>query len=139
MFLYSRILHADTANVSAASMPRVATVRLSKFITDVASERKGGDHGRILLKLDIEGSELEVMTDLMLSGALRKLDRVLVEWHLDNDGDDDGDRARFMAGAKKAVETAAYVARKLLGDTTEVIQFDDETYFDQQLSLNGCS
>ena len=33
------------------------------------------------MKMDIEGSELEVMTDLLLSGALSRVDLIFVEWH----------------------------------------------------------
>ena len=36
----------------------------------------------VLLKLDIEGSELEVMLDLLLTGALSQVDVALVEWHM---------------------------------------------------------
>ena len=33
------------------------------------------------MKIDIEGSELEVMPDLLLSGAMRHVDVAFVEWH----------------------------------------------------------
>ena len=33
------------------------------------------------MKLDIEGSELEVMPDLLLSGALRHVNGIHAEWH----------------------------------------------------------
>jgi hypothetical protein len=35
----------------------------------------------IIMKLDVEGSELEVMEDLILTGGLAPINRTLVEWH----------------------------------------------------------
>ena len=33
------------------------------------------------MKIDIEGSELELVPDLVLSGALRNVSKVFIEWH----------------------------------------------------------
>ena len=33
------------------------------------------------MKLDIEGSEVEVIPDLIVSGALSQIDLVFLEWH----------------------------------------------------------
>ena len=38
---------------------------------------------QVVMKLDIEGSELEAVPDLLLSGALQNVDKVFVEWHVD--------------------------------------------------------
>ena len=35
----------------------------------------------VLMKMDVEGSELELLTDLLISGALQHIDDVLVEYH----------------------------------------------------------
>ena len=33
------------------------------------------------MKMDVEGTELELITDLLISGALQHVDNVLVEYH----------------------------------------------------------
>jgi hypothetical protein len=33
------------------------------------------------MKMDVEGAELELLTDLLISGALQHVDNVLVEFH----------------------------------------------------------
>jgi len=35
----------------------------------------------VLMKMDVEGSELELLLDLLTSGSLQYIDRVLVEYH----------------------------------------------------------
>ncbi len=65
----------------------VSLVRLSSYILDVVSKR---DLGRapdplrppaVLMKMDIEGSELEVVPDLLVTGALRHVNVTMIEWH----------------------------------------------------------
>ena len=36
---------------------------------------------QVIIKIDIEGSELEVVPDLVFSGALRNTSKVFIEWH----------------------------------------------------------
>ena len=36
---------------------------------------------QVIMKIDIEGSELEVVPDLVFSGALRNTSKVFIEWH----------------------------------------------------------
>jgi len=33
------------------------------------------------MKLDVEGSELEIVADMIVTGALPLVNRTLVEWH----------------------------------------------------------
>jgi len=35
----------------------------------------------VIMKMDVEGSELEVMEDLIVTGELAGINRTLVEWH----------------------------------------------------------
>ena len=35
----------------------------------------------VIMKMDIEGSEVEVLTDLLLSGAMAHIDATMVEFH----------------------------------------------------------
>ena len=40
------------------------------------------------MKIDIEGTELEVVPDLLISGALRNISKVFIEWHAENELDE---------------------------------------------------
>ncbi|TRY81192.1 hypothetical protein TCAL_14511 [Tigriopus californicus] len=42
---------------------------------------KGSRYSSVVMKVDIEGSEVEVITDLVLTGALNFVDYITVEWH----------------------------------------------------------
>ena len=35
----------------------------------------------VVMKMDIEGSEIEVMSDLLVSGAMNHIDLIIPEWH----------------------------------------------------------
>jgi hypothetical protein len=35
----------------------------------------------VLMKMDVEGAELELLSDLLISGSLQHIDRVMVEYH----------------------------------------------------------
>ena len=39
-----------------------------------------GRRGAVVMKLDVEGQEMEIMADLVMSGALAQLDNVHVDW-----------------------------------------------------------
>ena len=36
---------------------------------------------QVVMKIDIEGTELEVVPDLLISGALRSVNKIFIEWH----------------------------------------------------------
>ncbi len=65
----------------------VRLVRLSSYILDVVAKRDLGreiDPERppvVLMKMDIEGSELEVVPDLLVTGAMQHVNVTMIEWH----------------------------------------------------------
>jgi hypothetical protein len=115
-------------------------VRLVRAQLDVTARRAGTPPGqragKILMKLDIEGSEWTVLTDLMDSGALCAVDSVFVEYH-----DADFERIGAQAGSlrRAALVTMRDAVRSLrttisaaLGAEgscpTRVVDLDDETF-----------
>ena len=70
----------------------VNLIKLSDFINDVVANRivpltpadKSGKDIKpptVLMKIDIEGSELEVVSDLLFAGSLQHIDAAIIEWH----------------------------------------------------------
>jgi FkbM family methyltransferase len=62
-------------NVNKCSFVEVETTRLSDFIQTMSRRIK-------LIKMDIEGSECEVLNDLIDTGVIHSIDLVLVELHV---------------------------------------------------------
>lgn len=90
------------------------------------------------MKLDIEGSELEVLTDLIVSGALHHVDFAAVEYH-SSSFDASDVRSTFIDGLRKAVDTLAFLSKKLrLKSELNVVNFDDETYGNTVFPLPNC-
>ena len=61
----------------------ITIVRIAEFINDVVGTRKlpTEEPGAVVMKLDVEGLELEILADLIHSGALRHLNNVHIEYH----------------------------------------------------------
>lgn len=53
----------------------VKTIRFSDFINEFSNE----DY--IIVKLDIEGAEYNVVSDLLLTGTIHKINELYIEWH----------------------------------------------------------
>ena len=58
-------------------------MRIAQYIKDVVATRAippGRGPGAVVMKLDVEGGEVEIMADLIMSGALAHLDNIHVDW-----------------------------------------------------------
>ena len=66
---------AGVLPVSGFTESRVRCVKLSDYITERID----------LLKMDIEGSELSVLSELAIAGKLQMIDRVFLEYHPESD------------------------------------------------------
>ena len=115
-------------------------VKLVRAQLDMTARRAGTPAGqragKILMKLDIEGSEWTVLTDLMDSGALCAVDGVFVEYH-----DADFERIGAQAGSLRRAALAtmrdavrslrAAISPALRGEGScpaRVVDLDDETF-----------
>lgn len=117
-------------------------VRLVRAQLDLTARRAstppGQRAGKILMKLDVEGSEWTVLTDLMDSGALCAVDSVFVEYH-------EADFARIgrsklttplrraalgtMGDAVRSLRATITAALRAEGSCpTHVVDLDDETF-----------
>jgi len=66
----------------------VVTIRIADFINNVVAKRRLPEtEGHelppaVIMKLDVEGREMEIIPDLLLSGAIAHIDTLHVDWHL---------------------------------------------------------
>ena len=66
-----------------AEISDIEVVRIAQYIKDVVATRAvppGRGPGVVVMKLDVEGGEVEIMADLIMSGALAHLDNIHVDW-----------------------------------------------------------
>lgn len=103
---------------------KVTTRKLPRSINAEVLEQKPN----VVMKLDIEGSELEVLTDLLVTGALQHIDLVTVEYHPKSFTSDDK-RPAFIEGLEKAIDTITYLSQRLrLNAVINVKTFEDESF-----------
>jgi len=119
---------------------RVATTRIAEFINNVVAARRI-PKGRgeelppaVIMKLDVEGKEMEVIPDLVLSGALAHIDTLHVDWHLLADWQDpEADRT------KRAIEFFTHLGNRYnISHVAQVDDRDDESYGDFSGDLPLC-
>jgi FkbM family methyltransferase len=72
-FTIGSTLDANKTDVDRESFVEVDVVRLADFIAAIPRVR--------LLKLDIEGAEIDVLSDLLATGLLSRIDLTVVETH----------------------------------------------------------
>ena len=90
------------------------------------------------MKMDIEGSELEVLTDLLATGSLQHVDLTMVEYHPFSFKKNDS-RADYIDGLQKSVDTLTYLSKKLrLQSPINVNSLDDESYANVTFPLPRC-
>ena len=76
-------------------------------IVNIINDNKQSNNTQIMMKMDIEGSELEVIHDLILSGSFLHIDYIMVEWH---------SRISGMEKRKKQMEKESLLLRYDLKD-----------------------
>ena len=117
----------------------VRQVRLSRIIALV--RRRLAPSGRILMKLDVEGSEWTILPDLMVNGSLCSLHAVFAEFH--EFAFAAASRARrktdrIQSAGYRAMKRALVAAREELASSlsacfgTKIDTIDDESYVHDQ-------
>lgn len=130
---------------------RIRTIHLAAWINENINKRRipsvpHGDYGsrgpKVVMKMDIEGSEYIVLPDLVLSGALCGIDLVFGEFHGHNDADY---IPLNFTGHRISIDTTdqAEVARMILKGVipmsrnckTRLVELDDESYLHDGVAL----
>ena len=122
---------------------KVQLIRLSKFINEVVAKRRipyldPKIHGdpKVLMKLDIEGSEVEVVPDLLEQKSVDHLDGCMVEFHIGIVKDEKRKKAaRLLKEAwTKWTEFYNLVNYHQIG----LLSLDDETFYKSNQTLPQC-
>jgi len=114
-------------------METVNVVRIAKYITDVVAKRRlptsaGVTIPRVVIKSDIEGAELKIIPDMVITGAFGHVDNIHMEWH---------GNSSYRKGREAAMISKLAPAITALGELSEseglehqfkIEETDDETY-----------
>ena len=120
-------------------------IRLSEFILQKVMTRKlanviskENQSPQIVMKMDIEGSELEVLTDMVITGALQYVSLALIEFH-PLSYQKNSTRQLGILNLKKSIATLQTISKNLnLSSTYHVASFDDEHYYNSSFALPNC-
>ena len=128
-----------------SSSQNISLIRLVDFLNNVVAMRRlpmtptGEGPPRVLMKMDIEGSELEVLTDMVITGALQYVSLALIEFH-PLSYQKNSTRQLGILNLKKSIATLQTISKNLnLSSTYHVASFDDEHYYNSSFALPNCS
>jgi len=129
--------------LEADKITDVQVMRIADFINRVVAKRRMPKHSdgelppSVVMKLDVEGKEVDIVPDLVMSGALAHIDSLMVDWTDDlKDGMQWRPQVELVRKLRKSIEALVQVGLSIgLQHVTEVVSLDDETYseFDEKL------
>ena len=126
----------------------VKLIRLSDFLKNIVGTRKLPNltnpslaTPNVVMKMDIEGSEVDVIPDVLYTGGLQFVNNLMIEWH---------DRFEKLKSRKKAQQELRSIVQTLSEHTKTIkasnskfnfnlIDLDDETYHTSKFELPSCS
>jgi len=130
--MYSRVMNATFT---------VPVIRIADFINNVVATRSlpADQPGAVVMKLDVEGMEVAIVSDLIMSGALAHIDNVHVDWPLVTITDEDKlkndeSEVNWMFDETiykfwKSITNLGEVINELdIKRKTEISSLDDETF-----------
>jgi len=111
----------------------VEVMRFARFITDVVAKRKLPISAevvtpRVVIKADIEGAELKIIPDMLITGALDNVDNLHMEWHGEASYRQGREPAMISKLAPAITAIADLTKREGIEHQLEVEEMDDETY-----------
>ena len=134
-------------NTAMQDFTNVALVRLSDFLKHTVATRKlpfvppsNSISPNVVMKMDIEGSEVDVIPDLLFTGGLQFINNIVVEWH---------ERLEKIINRRNAQQQLKLVIQTLskYSETMKnhgakfdfnLINLDDETYYTSKFDLPKC-
>lgn len=99
------------------------SVHLNAFLHDLHKRWRHtsaySELSHLVAKMDIEGSEYDVLPDLLMHGGLCYFDVIMIEWH-----------HRFVPSAPDELndKLLSYLASKVDNCKFKIVDVDDETY-----------
>lgn len=131
-----------TSDIVKGTLSKVRQIRIADFIKGVVATRRleGSLESKtqhppsVVMKLDVEGRELDVIPDLVMSGALQHIDHLHVDWTRD-----EWTNRTLVDQLSEAMSVLSRMSQERgLLHTTEVIGLEDESYLYYNGPLPQC-
>ena len=124
----------------------ITLIRLSNFLNNVVGKRivpalsSQSSPPRVVMKMDIEGSEVDVIPDLIFNGGLQHINVLMVEWHprLENLHERKMSQHLLQQTVKLLSDYSDTMKDKGAKYNFSLLNMDDETYFTTKLELPKC-
>ena len=124
----------------------ITMLRLSDYIQNVVAKRSllpsmsHQSKPSVVMKMDIEGSELEVLTDLLVTGSLQHIDVTMAEIHVNVNFNDNTERHRYLQLLQSSMSDLSRITMDMnLLSKINVISLDDESYRLSSFALPNCT
>ena len=129
---------------SSKKPSQIKLLRLSGFLKNVVGTRKIPSVGvmkrppKIVMKMDIEGSEVDVMPDLIFTGGLQYINAIMIEWH--ERLEVLPERMMAQEQLETIVETLSEYSETMNNSKIDfhLVNLDDETYYRSKFRLPKC-
>ena len=134
---------------SSKKTSQIKLLRLSDFLINVVGTRKIPSNDskipgimkrppKIVMKMDIEGSEVDVMPDLIFSGGLQYINAIMIEWH--ERLEVLPERMMAQEQLETIVETLSEYSETMNNSNIDfhLVNLDDETYYRSKFRLPEC-
>ena len=140
----SGILSPEINKIANKTTSNVKKIRLSKFLQNVVGKRKVPKIGnksqkpKVVMKMDVEGSEVDIIPDLLFNGGLQYVNTLMIEWHK---------RLEILPDRIKAQELLVQIIDSLDKYTNvakdqdydfKLERVDDEKYYNSTFKLPQC-
>ena len=136
--ILSPSINKISQNISSddKSKYQVKIIRLSKFIKDVVGKRilpvkpTKLFPPKVVMKIDIEGSEMDVIPDILFTGGLEYINTLMVEWHAHLETQ--AERSPAHSHLKSSLDAISKYAKVMINHggpfDFKVVELDDESY-----------
>ena len=125
----------------------VMLIRLSDFLKNVVGTREIPESGiseilppKVAMKMDVEGSEVDVVPDLIFTGGLQYINTIMVECHERLEKLPERKLAQHQL--EKIIETLSEYSQNMKGNggrfDFQLVNLDDESYGTSKLDLPKC-
>ena len=129
-----------------SNFSNITLIRLSNFLKNVLGKRivpvlpSQSSPPRVVMKMDIEGSEVDVIPDLIFNGGLQYINILMVEWHarLENLPERKKSQHLLQQTVKLLSDYSNTMKEKGAKYNFSLVNMDDETYFTSRFELPKC-
>jgi len=143
----NNIAHEKQKDDTKPKFKDVTLIRLSEFLMNVVGTRRipmvrnRSNPPQIVMKMDIEGSEVDVIPDMLFTGGFQYINTIMVEWHERLEKTEERKKAQNQL--QSIVKTLSSYSETMKDSGAKFsfieIDVDDESYYTSKFDFPSCS